>query len=682
MSRQAENDSHILLPKLGPAGQAQATAKNIYSSSHRSRRHARPGLRQLFSRLFYETWLLEICVMTLSIGCIIGAVIVLRVFDGKAQPYLPSGITLNAIVSTLGTASRAALVFVVAASMSQLKWNWYQKRQKLDEIQCFDDASRGPLGSLILLTRKPARSLASVAALITVAALIFDPFLQQVIEFYAQTVYVDASANGSQAVTGRGMEFLIGAKDTGFVERLNQGIWSDPTVFGRNPTCATGNCTWDVFESVGWCHKCENATSRVQLENCDFNVAPEDFANTTTFSANTDEPMVTRWCNVTFSGSEGKTGSIPMNFTDLTDPGSSISDTMLYTYWEYVWSTADLALENKTILGVENPISALNYIRIPALTQYDESDQSMTSIRIKDATECALDFCVRKYNISVQSGETHAEVLNSTFGQKFSWAGPEPSLAWDAYYCWKGRDVSLDQLRLEKVELPSPYNMLSSERTGYVDRDHYAFCIMSPKYMGGSNMDTEYWHWGRAISKMLQGSTRAEYECHDNSCRPVGTDLSETGGPDATDVGRWIHTVGLEKVMENLAAAFTNMTVATGGGDPVYGSYGQSVIFVRVRWAWLALPAGLSLSAAALLLATMLRTWQKGSPMWKASLLPLLYHGLDDETRVPATQWAEATHGQTGTHGVKVSEMMGVAAETRVRLKLADGDGGKLVLSS
>jgi hypothetical protein len=675
MSAQAENVSHVLLPKLSPSGEPRAPGSTVYTSSYRWRRYAQSGPRRLFSRLLYETWILEICVISLSIACIVGVVTVLRVFDGKQQPDLPSGITLNAIVSTLSTASRAALIFVLAASISQLKWNWYQTRQKLDEIQCFDDASRGPLGSLLLLTRKPARSLASVAAIITVAALTFDPFLQQVIEFYPHVVYVNASANGSQAVTGRGVEFLIGAKDTGFVERLNQGIWSDPSVFGRNPTCATGNCTWDTFESVGWCHKCENATSRVQLENCDFNVAPEDFDNATDFSAS-DYPIFTRWCNVSFLGSEGNTGSIPMNFTGL---GSRFR---LDTYWEYVWSAADIMLDNKTILGVENPVSAVNYIRIPAIAQSDESDLSMTSMRIKDATECVLDFCVNTYNVTVQSGETRVDTLNSTFGQKFTWAGPEPTQLWDSYYCWKGRDVSMDQLRFEEVELPSPYNMLSSKRSGYVDRANYAFCTWNGKYQSGPNMDTMYWFWGQAIADMLHGSTKAEYSCEDGSCGIVGTDTSETGGPDATDVGRWIHTVGLEKVMENLAAAFTNMTVATGDATPVYGRYGQSVIFVRVRWAWLTLPAGLSFSAGVLLLATMLRTWQKGSPMWKASLLPLLYHGLDDETRASTVQGTEAGNGQAEGYGVRVSEMMSAAAETRVRLQQVDGDSRKLVLSS
>jgi hypothetical protein len=46
-----------------------------------------------------------------------------------------------------------------------------------------DSASRGPLGSTILLFSLRARPLASFGAIITILALAFDPFIQQILQY-------------------------------------------------------------------------------------------------------------------------------------------------------------------------------------------------------------------------------------------------------------------------------------------------------------------------------------------------------------------------------------------------------------------------------------------------------------------------------------------------------------------
>ena len=119
MDDQADDNSYILQSKPSPV---RPGPTGIRPQSHANSRGVRGRIRRWCYRRFYETWLFEICIIALSLGCIAGVVIVLRVFDGKPQPDFPSGITLNAIVSILGTSSKAALIFVVATSLSQLKW--------------------------------------------------------------------------------------------------------------------------------------------------------------------------------------------------------------------------------------------------------------------------------------------------------------------------------------------------------------------------------------------------------------------------------------------------------------------------------------------------------------------------------------------------------------------------------
>lgn len=61
---------------------------------------------------------------------------------------------LNSILSISATVSKSSLLMANAAAMSQLKWirlGSRSKRHRLYDIQLYDDASRGPWGSLMLL---------------------------------------------------------------------------------------------------------------------------------------------------------------------------------------------------------------------------------------------------------------------------------------------------------------------------------------------------------------------------------------------------------------------------------------------------------------------------------------------------------------------------------------------------
>ena len=81
---------------------------------------------------------------------------VLKKYDNNAAPN-PSkivgiNVTLNTLVSVLSTISRAALLLAVSECISQLKWIWYlNKYRPLEDLDVFNDASRGAWGGLQLL---------------------------------------------------------------------------------------------------------------------------------------------------------------------------------------------------------------------------------------------------------------------------------------------------------------------------------------------------------------------------------------------------------------------------------------------------------------------------------------------------------------------------------------------------
>lgn len=91
---------------------------------------------------------------TLSITATVTVAIILFTYDEKSLPKLPYNIGLNAIISIIGTVSKSALLLVITSSISQFKWLNYDnafENGTLQDLQLYDDASRGPWGSFILL---------------------------------------------------------------------------------------------------------------------------------------------------------------------------------------------------------------------------------------------------------------------------------------------------------------------------------------------------------------------------------------------------------------------------------------------------------------------------------------------------------------------------------------------------
>lgn len=131
-------------------------------------------------------------------------------------------------MSILATASKASLLLTIGTSIGQLKWIWFQQGPKrpLYNLQSFDDASRGPLGSLKILFQRPQqdRLLLSFAAVVTLLALAFDPFMQQIVSYPVREIpSLTAKATTKQAM----LPFeppTFGADDNDFFNAMNAGL--------------------------------------------------------------------------------------------------------------------------------------------------------------------------------------------------------------------------------------------------------------------------------------------------------------------------------------------------------------------------------------------------------------------------------------------------------------------------
>lgn len=109
-----------------------------------------------FADIWRSWWLLELLSVLVGIASIVALCALLKNRDGKAAPRtnVVAGvdITLNTIVAILSTVGRATLLLAVSECISQLKWTWYlNKHRPLEDLDTFDNASRGAWGGLVLL---------------------------------------------------------------------------------------------------------------------------------------------------------------------------------------------------------------------------------------------------------------------------------------------------------------------------------------------------------------------------------------------------------------------------------------------------------------------------------------------------------------------------------------------------
>lgn len=158
-------------------------------------------------------WWWEIAAVVFSIACMIATVILLANINHTRLSSWSLYFQPNTVVSILTTAAKSAMLFSVSNCLSQLKWRHFQTRpagKPLNHLEDFDEASRGPLGSLLMLGNyRLAAFIPSVLALITVASLAIDPMAQQVLKLPTK----DFPLQSVNAVIGQAISYSSNLDD-------------------------------------------------------------------------------------------------------------------------------------------------------------------------------------------------------------------------------------------------------------------------------------------------------------------------------------------------------------------------------------------------------------------------------------------------------------------------------------
>ncbi|KAF2830931.1 hypothetical protein CC86DRAFT_283595 [Ophiobolus disseminans] len=110
-------------------------------------------------RLWSQGWTAEICSCAFAVLSTISLAVMLWEHEGKALPEKQRSIAMNSIIAMFALLIRASIGVVLAEGTSQSKWQWYQRPRQLADMERFDAASRGALGSIMLLCRLPHKRL-------------------------------------------------------------------------------------------------------------------------------------------------------------------------------------------------------------------------------------------------------------------------------------------------------------------------------------------------------------------------------------------------------------------------------------------------------------------------------------------------------------------------------------------
>ena len=620
-----------------------ASPVTVYQKAWYSRSYSK------INRILLDTWLPEALALLFSGACLIAIIVVLIIYHDRQVHRLPKGLTLNTIISVLAAGAKSSLMFAVGGTMSQSKWCWFRtklnQRRCLHDLEDMDDASRGPLGSTIMLFQHTVLSLCSIGAVLVILALAFDPFVQQVVGYPVR----QETSSSSEAITRQAFTLNSVTASDEMAGNVYAGIYHDN--FDRAPSCPTGNCTWDPFLSAGWCGKCEQlAPEQVTSEDCNFSFE-DAFGNS---------EAQNRECHFSISGGD----PLPANFTTTFDDRGlhqafmTYSSTWLMSQFGNPVRTYEYAeqyfAQEHIYLGERNPLMAFGYIYFQNVTATEaistskSFDMRTPLPNMMNATTCILTPCTRKYNVTVTNGNTTVETLSEDYGT----LSPR---YYGGQLCWRPKSLL--------VQPPTSIDVTRSTYSLAFNDTNMAWC----------GLDSG---WISEISTPLQGSNLITFSpnTYDEGRVEVRTNAHYNGAVEQTPTAHIDAVGGLDQVFPGILNALTDGSLHATEPDNnlavnfLNGTILTEKVFVVVSWAWLSLPIALILGGVCFLWITMRATRRHSVPLWKSSALSFLYHGL-----------TENAMNEDSVYGTR-SDMEEAAQMVSVRLNPVPARRGRIML--
>ncbi|KAI4867977.1 hypothetical protein F4820DRAFT_411924 [Hypoxylon rubiginosum] len=556
----------------------------------------------------FRFWPWEIGSVLVAFGTIAATYSILSHFDGQQVPEWPFSINLNTLIALISTIMRAAMLVGVAEVISQTKWSWFSRPRPLIHLQYFDEASRSVSGSLSLLFVAPKSLMGVLGALITILSLGIGPFTQQTIKTVGCLQVhneVNASLPLAHFVPGNGTYYRIGAglfevqvdmKGT-MVNGIVNPTGNDSAIM---PICPTGNCTFAhhngiTHSSIAMCSSCIDTTSLVS--------GPSGHDNFTLPNNMWVAPVSDMaYLNI---GRDNLTWASSV----FTSEFASVSR----------WALINVTVLSLTTATCSNDGGKLN---CPVPDGYGGPTGLV-------ATSCSLYPCLKNYNATMERGVLSEKIVSTQPAPiNYVEAGTDPNelspyinytalqtpcLVDDEWF-----DLS-DIPRVPKAEGRS-FTEINIDGTNYTAPDECLYKMMFP--------------YAYALTSFM-GYDLLNGICTYNSRQGQAISCGEKWWLSSLYQNKEASFDTLSLAFDQFTTAVTNKFRTTGSSiydlsahETVKGLVNEMTVCTMFQWEWLLMPTLLVAATAAVLVAMILQNLRhRGQPVWKSSLLPLLYYG-------------------------------------------------------
>ncbi|KAK4161682.1 hypothetical protein QBC43DRAFT_216943 [Cladorrhinum sp. PSN259] len=559
-----------------------------------------------------QVWWLESLACLLVVSMLVAVVVTIRPYHEKPLPKWPYNLSINTLVAIYFVTLKTALAFVLSQLLGQLKWASYERPQPLHRLAQYDDASRGPWGSLTLLWsfRDRCSNLASGAAIVLVLATILDPFGQQIISFYpcpTQETTTNATVPTAHSLNvgircpkgghGTGDTCLLAADMQAAIQLgMFQSSLSSPSF-----SCPTGNCVFDTtYGSAGWCNSCADVSDRLLV------------STKSAIQVFDDESFYYNQTTITLP--------FPPHYKDL-----------------------DYGVLNHTMVS-----------------------DNLWVVKGYGAAECSIYPCLRKYQSKVSKGNLVEEILSETADQWGLRGGVNED------YMQRSIDHScLNETEIEQLQLHS-YSFKNLKRYMAWLKSNRAR-VESPisKDMNDTSKPDEFIPLTIDVARVRRECIYEfgveEITTATSYLGSIEDEVRMQGAPYLQTLSQReniISYAAVTGVVNRVTQALTNYVrdASTGPENSVTGTMSKQDTCVRVDWAWIAFPSVLVAGMLIMVMATLVRVYT-GGPLarqnYKTSVLPLMVHSLDRKN--------------TGTAGPEtMSNIEWEAKKVIVRLELTD----------
>jgi hypothetical protein len=597
-----------------------------------------------------KRWLLEIMSWLFSLLCmaaVIGVLIYLK--DEPLNKWTiaeRTPLTLNAFISILSKMAGAALILPVSEALGQLKWSWFLENSKqMWDFEIFDNASRGPWGSMLLLIRTKGRALAALGALIMLCSLALDPFFQQVVDFPDRWALSNTSSSIPRLLRYEPpytMTFRFGMETSPVdnalkpvIDEFLYGNGTQPVPFGNGTrpdiplSCPTSNCTWPDYETLAVCSKCASIDVSELLTYACLDTHIDWSLNTTGPISTATMPNSTvcgYFANATSATPVLMSGYAVNHTTNGSETGEALLVRALpltgFLTKELLYGTGSVKFQK-----VRNPI--LDFLIVAAANGPESVYRNEPPL----IQECVLSWCVQRIRSSYDYGKYNEEIVASF---ENTTAGPPP---------WESFDVSTEEngpltfiiygqnITIQPPATASLRTNLTVFNTTYeannvtVSNVINIFDDFFPSYYATESVKSE---------------PSLRFANYANGAKFRTMQFNPWQSKNITD-----H-------MDRLARAMTNVMRSSTSKYMLHGEAYNRENYVSVRWEWLTLPLGLLCIAFIFLAATIAKSAVEIDRLgvYKSSAYATLLYGLSDELQQKITRSAS-----TGTPRAKAKEL-------------------------